>query len=87
MGRSTAACLLFRQADTGDLRAGEHGVRGDGAIEGADVVGVHDVVPHNPGFGVRHVLELEVVHGVTQGPDPGYRGAIGVVGHDVAVLV
>jgi hypothetical protein len=65
------AGVLLRRSHRRHLRIGKHRVRHEPGGHGPQVLGMQDVVPHSAGPGVGHVLELEVVGGITQRPDPG----------------
>ena len=76
--------LALRQPDTGDLRIREDGARHDIVTGRAQVVGVEEVVLHDPALPVRDVLELEGVGDVAQRPHAVSRGALVLVDHDQA---
>ena len=87
-GRPLALAFLLGAPAARDLRVGEHRCGHDRDAGLARLVGVHEVVPHDPDLGVGHVLELEVVGHVAERPDAGHaRSAVGVVGPQVPVLV
>ena len=81
------AAVPLGEPDRGDLGVAEHGVGNEAVVHGHRVVRVGQVVAHHPGLVVGHVLELDRVGDVAQGPHPFDAGPAVTVGDHIPGLV
>ena len=69
------------------LRIAEHGVRDESFVGTHEILGVKQVVCHDPGLGIGDVFESPVGADITQGPDVRHTGALVLVGDDETIVV